>query len=150
MSDYEERYAWVVLPYRRQPLKTVVLVLTLIVIWAGVYFLFGDPWILGFSFVVLFGSVFYYFFPMKYTLDEDGITLRGVFTSKFRAWSEFRRWESDRYGVFLSPFQRASRLDNFRGVYVRFGEDPEEVRARMEYWFDRKELPDGKKGLQER
>ena len=38
-----------------------------------------------------------------------------------KLWSDFRSFYADRNGVLLSPFARPSRLENFRGVYVRFG-----------------------------
>ena len=39
-----------------------------------------------------------------------------------KPWSDFRSFYADRNGVLLSPFARPSRLENFRGVYVRFGD----------------------------
>jgi hypothetical protein len=33
----------------------------------------------------------------------------------------------DKNGVLLSPFAGRSRLENFRGVYVRFGQNKDQV-----------------------
>jgi hypothetical protein len=50
-------------------------------------------------------------------------------TRLFIAWPDVRRATRGADGIFLSPFSRPSRLDNFRGVRLRFGADidPESV-----------------------
>jgi hypothetical protein len=135
-------FEWTVLPYRKHPFKTVALTLILITLWIGVYELFHDLWVLAFSIVVLFGSVFYYFFPMRYVIDGSGVTARGIFSTKHRSWDEFKRWEVNRSGIFLSPFKYPSRLDNFRGIFVRFGEDRFEVERRVKFWLEEERTAD--------
>ncbi len=44
-----------------------------------------------------------------------------------REWSHFRSFYPDKNGVLLSPFAKPSRLENFRGVYILFGENKDEI-----------------------
>jgi hypothetical protein len=44
-----------------------------------------------------------------------------------KKWSQYRSCYPDKNGVLLSPFVRPSRLENFRGTYIRFWNNREEV-----------------------
>ncbi len=52
-------------------------------------------------------------------LDERGLTLRIWPLRRFRPWTDFARAVADEAGVFCSPYRRPSRLDAFRGEYIR-------------------------------
>jgi hypothetical protein len=42
-------------------------------------------------------------------------------------WSIYRSCYPDKNGILLSPFVRPSRLENFRGIYLMFADNGEEV-----------------------
>jgi hypothetical protein len=46
---------------------------------------------------------------------------------KFRPWSDFRNVYVHSDGIFLAPFKEPSRLDGFRGLYVAFRENGDEI-----------------------
>ena len=71
------------------------------------------------SFVVLAVSLSRYWVLTRYELDEYGVQIEHLGRRRRRSWGEFRRIDVLRDGVFLSPFVRASRLDSFRGLFVR-------------------------------
>lgn len=52
--------------------------------------------------------------------------------------SMFRSFYPDKRGVLLSPFTRPSRLENFRGVYVRYDGNKDEVDAFVKEIFDKR------------
>lgn len=79
------------------------------------------------SFVVLMVSLSRYWLPTRYELDESGVHIGHAGRKRQRSWSEFRRLDVLRDGVFLSPFARASRLDSFRGLFVRCAENRDAV-----------------------
>ncbi len=85
---------------------------------------------------VLVACLLRYFVPTRYVLDARGVTERFLGRERFRAWSEVRALYPHRDGVHLSPFAAPSRLDPFRGLYVRFapggGGDPAAVLAFLE------------------
>jgi len=113
--------SWVVHPLRQEPpLKTAALVAAI----AGVSALAAlslEGVVYGLvSAVVLALSMARYFLPTRYTADGAGVSL-GLFTPRQRPWQSFARVEQRPDGLFLSPFARPTRLDSYRGVYLRFG-----------------------------
>lgn len=82
------------------------------------------------SLVALAAATVRYLLPTRYLLDDQEASWRQL-TWRRRSWSTFRRVDRHRDGIFLSPFRRPSRLDSFRGVFLRFGPgvDADEVVA---------------------
>ena len=72
------------------------------------------------SLLALAGATARYLLPTRYILDEREAAWRQL-TWRRRSWSTFRRVDRHADGIFLSPFRRPSRLDSFRGVFLRFG-----------------------------
>jgi hypothetical protein len=72
------------------------------------------------AFIILGGSLLPFFLPTEYVLYSGG--LESVFLRVHRrfTWDQFRSYYPDKNGVLLSPFTHPSRLENFRGVYLRF------------------------------
>ncbi len=70
--------------------------------------------------VILAGSLLPFFLPTDYVLYVGG--LESVFLGIHRrfTWDQFRSYYPDQNGVLLSPFAHPSRLENFRGIYLRF------------------------------
>lgn len=76
--------------------------------------------------LLLTGSLGEFFFPVRYRLDERGASVTGVSGSTSIEWSCVRRCYGDPEGVKLSPLPHPSRLECWRGVYLRF-QDNEQV-----------------------
>lgn len=82
------------------------------------------------SAVVLLGATLRYFVPTTYELDRRGVWRRGRSgRTLLRPWSEVRGVYRHPDGIFLTPFARPSRLDSFRGVYLRYAGNRAEVEA---------------------
>lgn len=77
--------------------------------------------------LILTASLGVFFFPTRYTLAEDGITVEFLGTKQVKKWSGFARAEPEKNGIFLSPFARKSFLEHYRGVFVRYDGNKEEV-----------------------
>ncbi|MCH9031572.1 MAG: hypothetical protein IIB00_04860 [candidate division Zixibacteria bacterium] len=86
--------------------------------------------------VVLFLSLGRFFFPTRYKLDRDGISVKTITTNVTHKWSRYRSMYPDRNGALLSPFMGPSRLESFRGLYITFTDNREQIvefiRARLE------------------
>ena len=65
--------------------------------------------------------------PYRYELYENQLVVTAPLYRLIKPWDVFRSFYVDNNGVLLSPFAKPSRLENFRGVYVRFGENRSEV-----------------------
>jgi hypothetical protein len=105
---------------------------------AVIAFLIGVPVILGalygpffviLSLVILGGSLGTYFLPTVYVLYSGGLETHFIGVTRRFAWDQFRSFYPDRNGVLLSPFAAPSRLENFRGLFVRFSGNRDAVLA---------------------
>ncbi len=72
------------------------------------------------AFVVLVVSMAPYLFPIVYRVNSEGIEIWFLRIRTFRSWEEFRNFYPHTDGVHLSTFRKPSRLDAFRGSYIRF------------------------------
>ncbi len=81
---------------------------------------------------MLGASLARYLLPTYFKLDADGVTVRLLGHAQHVRWSQIKRISVQRTGVFLSPFERRSRLDSFRGTFLRFADNGDEVRSFVE------------------
>lgn len=116
---------WRSLPIKEHPRRSVFLIIFLLALIYGIY-PFGIYWVvLSVAFICL--NVNSYFLPTNYLMDDNGITVKGVLLGRTKKWDEFKSYYKDKNGVLLSPFDKPSRLENFRGIYVRFNKNSKEV-----------------------
>lgn len=96
---------------------------------AVIAFLLGVPTVIGWLYgpffilvalVILGGSLGTYFLPTEYVLYSGGLETRFLGVTRRFAWDQYRSHYPDRNGVLLSPFPGPSRLENFRGLFVRY------------------------------
>lgn len=66
-----------------------------------------------------------FLFPTTYRLTTRGIYVHCAASRLFLAWSDVRRARYGADGLFLSPLVRPSRLDDFRGIRLRFADGNE-------------------------
>jgi hypothetical protein len=118
---------WIVHPIRRNWKVSAGVVSFLVILCAAIYFSFNSLAFLLLSVVILVSSLSPFFFPTKYTLRDDRIVVKSLIRRFSRQWNFFRSYYPDKNGVLLSPFSSPSRLENFRGVYIRFGHNRAEV-----------------------
>jgi hypothetical protein len=118
-----------VLPCARDWRLTTAAVVLLMLILLVVYLAFGHVGWVVLSALLLLGSLNSFFLPTTYTLSNEGITVKRVFGTTQRDWAAFRSYRMDSRGVLLSPFSQPSRLEGFRGVYLQFQDNREEVMA---------------------
>jgi hypothetical protein len=72
---------------------------------------------------LLIGATQDYLFPISYRITADAVYASGP-TSRFELrWEDVRRCITSPQGVLLTPLAAPSRLDNFRGVVLRFAPD---------------------------
>jgi hypothetical protein len=127
---------WVSHPAKRNARVTILVSGFVIILVAIVYFITYSVWFGLLAFVILFGSLLSFYFPTAYRLTEDEIIVKSKMQTLRKKWSQYRTYYPDKNGVLLSPFLRPSRLENFRGFYLRFWYNRDEVidfvKAQME------------------
>jgi len=111
---------WTVHLAAKQPAKAVaaVLVSTAVIAAAATLSpLFGAAagWL-------MFASVAEFMLPVTYSITAEGVEARHLWTFARLNWSSVRRVCVCHDGVKLSPLSSPTRLEAFRGVFIRFGE----------------------------
>ena len=128
MTDAPSTLSWTVHPIVENWRKSVLLALFLALLLFGIYLGFQSIYVALISGIVLLGSLYKYFLPFHHQCEADRLIITSCCYRLERSWETFRSFYVDANGVLLSPFARPTRLENFRGVYVRFGKHtPEEV-----------------------
>lgn len=79
------------------------------------------------AFVVMLVSLAKFYFPTHYRLSENGVTVRTTTQTLTKNWSAYRSFYPDKNGILLSPFAEPSRLENFRGLFIMFNGNKEQV-----------------------
>ncbi len=118
---------WSTHPVKRNTKISVLVILFLFVVWVLVYLTTFSLLLTLLSVVIMLGSLSPFFLPTYYELDNKKVKVKFFFNTKEREWNMFRSFYVDRNGVLLSPFDRPSRLENFRGLYVRFNQNKDQV-----------------------
>ena len=128
--DEAEVFAWRAHPARQRPVAALFAA-AVIAAMAVVCALAVNVWWGIIAAVVLVLTLHRFFFPSRFTIDEQGVTARYLLGTRCCAWSEIRRACHDRHGVYLSTRSRPSRLDAYRGIQLLFGRSREEVLHRI-------------------
>ena len=101
-------------------MKSLALVVSIGISGVIVGFAFGSEYGV-LALILLFFSFSTYFFPTYYELAPHGVKISFLLFSRLRKWEYYSRYSERRGGVFLSPFTGPSRLDSFRGDFLRTG-----------------------------
>ncbi|UCB52552.1 MAG: hypothetical protein JSV10_00170 [Candidatus Zixiibacteriota bacterium] len=118
---------WSSHPVKKKTVVSILVVLFLLVIWLVVYVTTSSILLTGLAVIIMLGSMSSFFLPTIYELDQKKVRIKFFLTKREREWSSFRSFYVDKNGVLLSPFAGRSRLENFRGVYVRFSRNKDQV-----------------------
>ena len=120
MADEPDSIEWVCHPVRHRPVIAVLVSAFLILLVAGVHFAFRDLLSTALAGAILAFSLAPFYLPTGYRMSQDGVAIRTAFGAREKPWDLYRRWQADRHGVLLSPFDHPSRLDRFHGLNLRF------------------------------
>ena len=128
MSDAPTPISWSVHPLVENWRKSVLLGLFLVLLLFFIYLGFQSIYVAVLSAIFLIGSLYKYFLPFHHQFEADRLVITSCCYKTERPWETFRSFYVDANGVLLSPFAHPTRLENFRGVYIRFGKhSPEEI-----------------------
>ena len=118
---------WSSLPVKKNIWVSIGVILFLFAIWFSVYLTTSNPFLVALSVLIMLGSLSSFFLPTRYLLDDDKVRIKFFFTIREKKWGMFRSCYVDKNGILLSPFERPSRLENFRGLYIRFDRNKDQV-----------------------
>lgn len=99
--------------------RSAALVAFLAPLFALIFAQYG-PAMGAFAAALLLASLAPYLLPTRWEIHEDGVRqIMGPYRVH-RRWEEFRNFYWDEVGVKLSTFSRRSRLEPYRGMFLRF------------------------------
>ncbi len=118
---------WVSHPAREEPGRNWIIVVFLVFIALAMWLTTASWYWVGFGVAVVLLATRQWFLPTFFTLDEDGVEARYWLYRRHKTWTEIKRAIPDAHGVLLSPFALPNRLDPFRGLFLRFSRNREQV-----------------------
>lgn len=104
-------------------LTTVFIVVCIILVWLISFSLI----LTALAVLILFGSLGGFYFPTRYTFYDDHFIVKTSIQTLRKNWSQYRSYYPDKNGVLLSPFARPTRLENFRGQFIKFAGNRDRV-----------------------
>lgn len=128
----------------QQPAKAVLVGACVVLTGVCAQLSLHNPWLTLASSLLLVSSVADFLFPVRYTLTTAGAEVRSWVSAQAIAWEKVRRCYQDAEGLKLSPLPRLTRLERFRGVYLRFAGNREEVLAVVQEQLAARGLDGGK------
>jgi len=128
-ADNGATLAWTVHPVKRRPFVSVAVSLFIVLVAVLIYVSTNSNAFTVLGLVIMMLSLAKFYFPTHYAMDTAGITIRTTTQTLKKKWSQYRSAYPDKNGVLLSPFTEPSRLENFRGLYVMFENNADEVKA---------------------
>lgn len=128
-QDEGDVLEWTIHPVKRRPLTSTLVTLFIVLISVVVYMAAESFAFAALALVVLFASLAKFYFPTTYRLNDRCITIKTTTQTVRKNWSTYRNSYADKNGVLLSPFTHPSRLENFRGLYLIFADNRDEVIA---------------------
>jgi hypothetical protein len=120
---------WISHPAKARPVVTGLVIIFLTILVALVYSLTASIVFTAIAALILWGSLAQFFLPTRFEFTDRGVKIRYTLSGVAKEWKLFRSYYVDKNGVLLSPFVRPSRLENFRGLYVRFTGNKDDVMA---------------------
>jgi len=92
--------------------------------------------------LVLLGALTSFYLPTTYQVGAEGVAWKRLTGGKKLEWERVRSVADEKEGLFLSPFPVKSRMENFRGIYLPYRGNREEVLAVVGYYVPKvKGLP---------
>ncbi len=134
MESPEQIYQWRVHLASTQPKKATVVVLVAILAGFLGFFMVPSPLtaLLG-PIVVLLGTADF-LLPVSFEINSEGVKSRCGISVSAMTWKEVKRVLETEDGVKLSPLDAGSRLNSFRGVFLRASHNKQEIIDRISYW----------------
>lgn len=126
-QDEGEVLEWTCHPVKRKPLVSAAVTVFIVVVGITIYSMTDSNLFTVLGLVILLMSLAKFYFPTKFKLSDRGITIKTTTQSVFKEWKIYRSCYPDKKGILLSPFVDQSRLENFRGLYVMFEGNADEV-----------------------
>lgn len=137
-----EKLSWVSHPAKVRKIATTMVLLFIVAVFIVVYSVTYSILMVMLAAFIFLGTLSTFFFPTRYELTKDKIKAKYLVNRVEKEMKNFRSYYPDKNGVLLSPFTRPSRLENFRGLYIRYHQNKNEVDSFIKKIFEEREFED--------
>lgn len=141
-KEFIETLTWVSHPAKLRPLATVVVAVFILLMFWIVFALTQSGLMVLLTGAIFVGALWTFFFPTRYDLNKSKVKVQFTFSTREKDMTSFRSYYPDKNGVLLSPFVKPSRLENFRGLYLRYHQNKDEVDAFIKRIFVERSQPE--------
>ncbi len=125
-SEEREILSWTVHLAANHPAKLAVTILLIVLAASSAWFVIGAVGSIAVV-LVLLGSVAEFVFPVRYRITSTKAVCTTVLKTTEVEWFQVRKCFLDENGIKLSTVGGRTRLEAFRGVYLRFNGNREQV-----------------------
>ncbi|HUV04806.1 MAG TPA: hypothetical protein VMX94_06835 [Armatimonadota bacterium] len=91
------------------------------------YIMFQSLLVLAVAAFLLISALAEFLFPIRFVISEHGAFSRTLLSRTYIEWDRVKKYYLDDRGIKLSPLEPRGRLEAYRGVYLRFGGNRDEV-----------------------
>ncbi len=81
--------------------------------------------------VIMMSSLSSFYLPTRFFIDDTGVGYMRLGYHRVMNWRKIRSVVDEKFGLFVSPFPVKSRLENYRGMYLYYRGNHEDVIAAM-------------------
>lgn len=126
-SYSQESLKWSIHLLRENPEKLLIIVPIMLISILISYVLFRNIISPIVTLLLFTAALSDYLFPVHYEITPSGAASRTIVGERKIEWSQVKKCYLDEYGVKLSPLSIPTRLEAYRGVYLRFARNREDV-----------------------
>jgi hypothetical protein len=118
---------WSVHLLKEQPGRMLLIAPTMLASLAIAYAIFRSPLFLLAVLFLYCSALAEYLFPVRYEINESDASVRTIVGRTFVEWNRVKKCYLDDRGIKLSTLDTPGRLEAYRGVYLRFNGNADEV-----------------------
>jgi len=139
MSEIQTPVSWSIFPLAEDMKKAAFFLFAVVVCPVVIEAAFHERWLTILSMLFLLGSLRMFWTPTWFELTDEGVVVRTPFYKVVHKWERFKVIKDDPRGLILTPFKSDSRLEAFRGLFLRLPPRDEllkkEVRAQCKHFL---------------
>jgi len=125
--DTVEALEWTVRVWQNAPQKRWVVILVALACASLGWAVLQSVLLAALGFFGIMGGTSEYWLPLRYRLDERGASVRCGISVTAVEWAAVKRVSETDIGIRLSPLERTTRLAQFRGVFLRYAGNRDQV-----------------------
>ena len=127
LAEAKPILVWKVHLIREDPIKVLLIAPVFAVSLLVCYVFTRSPIFMAVTLALLASSLADFLFPVHYEINEQGASRKNLLGRTFVPWDRVKKYYLDDHGIKLSTLPRPGRLEAYRGLYLRFGGDEDEV-----------------------